>query len=90
MGYLFWGTLLSVENRIPTLWSTVATNAGSILLALALARWSGLGMLALILAPLLSGLLFLYWYWPVAGARSLGVALLPFMFSGPGPHSKTR
>ncbi len=90
MGYLFWGTLLSVENRIPTLWSTVATNAGSILLALALARWSGLGMLALILAPLLSGLLFLYWYWPVAGARSLGVSLLPFMFSGPGPHSKTR
>lgn len=83
MGYLFWGTLLSVENRIPTLWSTVATNAGSILLALTLTRWSSLGMLSLIVAPLVAGLVFLYWYWPLAGARSLGTHWLRFMVSKP-------
>ena len=81
--FIFWGTLLSVENRIPTLWATVATNVGCLALAFGLSRYTTLGMPALVLAPLLSGIVFNYWYWPLAGARMLGTRWWRFMFGGP-------
>jgi O-antigen/teichoic acid export membrane protein len=81
--YVFWGTLLAAENRVPTLWSTVATNIGGLVLAVALIEFTSLGLFSLVIAPLLSGSLFLYWYWPSAGARSLGMTWWRFMFSKP-------
>jgi len=87
MTFVFWGTLLSVENRIPTLWSTVVTNVASFGLAYGLSRFTDLGVWSLILAPLLSGAVFIYWYWPAMGARSLGTTWLRFMFR---PDSEAR
>jgi hypothetical protein len=86
MTYTFWGTLLSVENRIPTLWATVATNVGCLGLAFGLSRYTNLGVPALVLAPLLSGIVFNSWYWPLAGARMLRTSWWRFMFSGPEAH----
>ncbi|HEV2207603.1 MAG TPA: hypothetical protein VG167_02450 [Verrucomicrobiae bacterium] len=83
MTFIFWGTLLSYENRIPTLWPTVATNVASLGLALGLSRGTHLGVAALVLAPLISGLVFNSWYWALAGARSLGTTWLRFMFWPP-------
>ena len=84
MTYTFWGTLLSVENRIPTLWPTVITNVACLGLAFGLSRYTNLGVPALVLAPLLSGIVFNFWYWPLAGARMLRTTWWRFMFSGPG------
>jgi len=70
MRFSFWTTLLSTENRIPSLWPTVATNAFSF--ALFLGLWSRQpGIPALMVAPLIAGALFNYWYWAIAGARSI-------------------
>lgn len=70
MRFSFWTMLLSTENRIPSLWPTVATNVLSF--ALFFLFWSREpGIAALIFAPLAAGALFNYWYWGVAGARSI-------------------
>ena len=87
MGFNFWGTLLSYENRIPTLWPTVATNVASLGLALGVCHYTTMGVLGLVLAPLLSGIVFNYWYWPAAGAKSIGVSWLRFTFSLPPPRT---
>jgi hypothetical protein len=79
--FIFWGTLLTLENRIPTFWSNVVTNLCSLGLALLLVHHTRLGVAALVLAPFLSGLAFNYWYWPAAGARSLGTTWRQFAFS---------
>ncbi len=84
MQFAFWGTLLSLENRVPTLWPAVVTNVCSLALAFGLSKFTAMGISALVLAPLLTGLVFNLWYWPFAGARSLGTTWLRFMFSGPG------
>ncbi len=81
--FSFWTTLLSTENRIPSLWPTVATNIFALLLFVVLIRSTSLGFRALILAPLLAGCLFSYWYWPVAGAKNLQTRWLRFTFSRP-------
>ncbi len=86
--FSFWGTLLTLENRIPTLWPTVATNLTSLALALGFTHFSNLGVLGLILAPLLSGLVFNYWYWPLAGAKSLGTTLIRYMVTRPRPAGR--
>jgi O-antigen/teichoic acid export membrane protein len=83
MTYTFWGTLLSVENRIPTLWPAVITNVACLGLAFGLSRFTNLGVPALVLAPLVSGIVFNFWYWPLAGARMLRTTWWRFMFSGP-------
>ncbi len=83
MTYMFWGTLLSVENRIPTLWATVATNLACLVLAFGLSRYTSIGVPSLVLAPFLSGIVFNFWYWPMAGARMLRTTWWRFMFSGP-------
>ncbi len=83
--FVFWGSLLAVENRIPTLWSTVATNVAAILISGLLGYFTSMGVWALVVAPLLCGMLFIYWHWPRAGARSLGTTWVKFMFSRPAP-----
>lgn len=83
MQFSFWTTLLSTENRIPSLWPTVATNALTLIVVLALVHWTQLGAGALVLAPFLCSSLFSYWYWPIAGARSLRTTFLRFTFRKP-------
>ncbi|HWQ91461.1 MAG TPA: hypothetical protein VN673_07300, partial [Clostridia bacterium] len=88
MTFAFWGTLLSVENRIPTLWATVATNVASLVLALVFTYYTDVGVAGLILAPLITGLVFNYWYWPVVGAKSMGTSWWQFTFGKPQPTPK--
>ena len=85
--YGFWSTLLAVENKIPTLRSAVLTNVASLILAYGLCRWAGASMLALVVAPLVTGMVYLHWHWPRVGARSLETTWLRFMFSRPGAGS---
>ncbi|HVV70683.1 MAG TPA: hypothetical protein VHI52_04150, partial [Verrucomicrobiae bacterium] len=69
MQFTLWGTLLSTENRLPYLWPTVATNVLSLILSFSLIRFTSLGLGALVLGPLIAGLLFNYWFWPPYTAR---------------------
>ncbi len=78
---VFWTTLLSMENRIPSLWPVVTTNLATLLLLLVLVNATNLGLGALILAPLLTGSLFNYWYWLKAGAKSLQTSWWRFTFT---------
>lgn len=66
-----WTTLLTLENRIPSLWPTVISNLASLGVVLALLKWSSLEVGAFIVGPLAVFSLFNYWYWALAGARSL-------------------
>ena len=80
---IFWTTLLSMENRIPSLWSVVLTNLATLLLILVLVNTTQLGLSALVIAPLLTGMVFNYWFWAKVGARSLQTSWLSFAFSKP-------
>jgi hypothetical protein len=83
MQFSFWTYLLSTENRIPSLWATIITYTGAVPLVLALIHTTSLGLGGVVLGPLIAGSLFNYWYWPIAGARSLGTSLLRFACSKP-------
>ena len=83
MQFTLWTTLMSLGNRLPHLWPTVATNALSLALSLALIHFTPLGVGALVLGPLLAGSLFNYWYWQFYGARTLGTSLLKFLLRRP-------
>lgn len=78
-----WGTLISTENRLPYLWPSVAANIGSLVLALVLLYGTSLKEGAFVLAPLLVGLLFNYWHWPMEGAKSIRTSLTQFLFTRP-------
>jgi O-antigen/teichoic acid export membrane protein len=77
---VFWTTLLSLENRIPSLWPVVITTVAGLGLVVALVQFTSLGLASFVVAPLLAGSVFNYWYWPYAGARSLDTTWLRFMF----------
>ncbi|MDX1951809.1 MAG: hypothetical protein SFY81_06470 [Verrucomicrobiota bacterium] len=79
LNFSFWTVLLSLENRIPSLWPTVITNLCSFVLALLFVEFSQWGLLSIILAPLISGSLFNYWYFTWRGARSLGTTWFEFL-----------
>jgi len=81
--FLTWGTLIATENRLPYLWPAVAANIGSLILAVTLLYTTSLGVGALILAPLLAGLIFNYWHWPLEGAKSINASLGQFLFTRP-------
>jgi hypothetical protein len=80
---VFWTTLLSMENRIPSLWAVVTTNAAALVLVLLLVNFTHLHLGAFVLAPLLAGSLFNYWFWAKEGARSLQTTWLQFTFFRP-------
>ena len=81
MQFVLWTTLILAQNRTPFLWPVVASNVLSLTLSLTLIHFTSLGLGALVLAPLLAGSLFSYWYWPLYGARSLGTNLFRFLFA---------
>lgn len=79
--YAFWVFLIATDNRIPSLWPAVITNAAAALIATGLVFGTDLGLGALVLGPLLAGLAFNYWYWNLAGARDLGTTWWKFLRS---------
>jgi len=83
MNYSFWGTLISTENRTPFVWPIIVSNFASFLLVLLLLHTTGLGLRAVVLAPLLVGSLCNYWKWPREGARSIGTSWLRFLLRPP-------
>lgn len=90
MQFVMWGTLIATGNRLPLLWPTVATNVLSLALSLALVHFTTLGLGALVLGPLLAGLIFNYWYWPPFAARGIGTTLFHFIFFGPSVKNASR
>jgi Na+-driven multidrug efflux pump len=79
--YSIWGTLIFLENRMPYLWPVVIANAASIPLSLVLINTTQLGLAAFVVAPLVTGILYNYWRWPMEGAKSLRTNWFRFMFS---------
>jgi O-antigen/teichoic acid export membrane protein len=77
--FTFWGTLLSTENRVPYLLAAVVTQIVALLLFLLMSQVLGLDYAALVLAPLVAGLIFNYWFWALAGAQSAGTTLTRFL-----------
>lgn len=90
MQFTMWGTLIATGNRLSYLWPTVATNALSLVLSLALVHFTTLGLGALVLGPLLAGLIFNYWYWPPFAARGIGTTLFRFIFFRPASRDEIR
>jgi hypothetical protein len=85
MQFIVWGTLLFTENRLVYVWPTVATNVLSLALSFLFIRFTRLEIGALVLGPLVAGVLFNYWYWPFYAARTIGTSLLRFLATGPEP-----
>ena len=53
------------------------------MLSLVLVHCTALGLGALVLGPLLAGVLFNFWYWPAYAAKDIGTTLFHFLFLGP-------
>ena len=83
INYVFWTTLLTSENRIPSMWAAVATNLAALGLGFALVKATNLGLGSFVVAPLIANLAFNYWYWPRAGAKLLGESWFGYMFRKP-------
>ena len=69
-----WNTLISLGNRLPMLWASLATNAACFALNAGLLHLAGAQPGWLVLGPLLTGLAFNYWFWPRYGAHTLGLS----------------
>jgi O-antigen/teichoic acid export membrane protein len=81
--FTFWTTLLFMGNRTPFLWPTMISNVISLGLVLLLIHTFAWGVAALVLAPLLTGCAFGYWYWPSQGAGSLKTSWIRYTLSDP-------
>ncbi len=79
MNFSFWTTLISTENKMPFVFPTVVTNICSLGLALALVALTQLGLASLVVAPLLAGSAFNYWFWTIKGPKSIRTQFLEFM-----------
>lgn len=80
---IIWGTFLTTENRVPTLWPIVFTNAITVVLVTVLLETTSIQLGAFAIGPLIAGALFNYWYWPRVGPRDLGSTWLRYMFRPP-------
>ena len=87
MQFSLWTTLIATGNQLPHLWYTVATNVLSFSLSLSLVHFTGLGLGAFVLGPLVAGGLFNYWRWPFVAARGMETTLFYFLFRGPKNRS---
>ena len=83
MHYILWTTLISTENRIPSLWAAVITNIVSVIVSVVLMQLTDLGIGSFIAGPLICGLAVNFWFWPKTGAETLQTRWLPFMMKRP-------
>jgi hypothetical protein len=74
LNFSVWGMFFSTGNVVPSLWPTVATNIASLI--------TSLGLGGLVLGPLIAGCVFNYWYWPLAGAKTLHTSFWGFLKEG--------
>lgn len=86
--FAFWVFLIATDNRLPSLWPTVATHLASVALAVTLAATTNLGVGTVVLAPLIAGSLFNYWYWMLRGARELGTTWWRFVRTPKAPSDR--
>ena len=82
LNFSVWGMFFSTGNVVPSLWPTVATNIASLILSLSLIHFTSLGLGGLVLGPLIAGCVFNYWYWPLAGAKTLHTSFWGFLKEG--------
>jgi uncharacterized protein with PQ loop repeat len=80
MNYVFWGTLISTENRTPFTWPIIISNLISFILVLTLLKTTPLGLGALAVSPLLVNSLYNHWKWPREGARSIHTTWWRFLW----------
>ena len=76
---IFWTSLLGTENRVPWVWPTTCAHLVSVVLIVTNSHATSLGLGVFVLVPFLTNCLFNYWYWPIAGARSLGTSWIRFV-----------
>lgn len=85
MNFSFWTTLISTENRIPSVGPLVVTQLmvlGSVgVLVLGL----GWGLEAFVMMPLLLGGMFNYWWWARQGSRILRTTFWRFLLGKAAP-----
>lgn len=62
------------------MWPALLGTLAGLVLALGLIHFTALGLGALVVAPLLAGGVFNYWYWVGYGARFLGSTWPRFLF----------
>lgn len=76
-----WGMLIYTDNRVPYLRPLLLANGASLGLAIGLLHFTGLGLGALVLAPLLAGLVYNYWHWPRVGGGLLQTSWSRLIFT---------
>jgi O-antigen/teichoic acid export membrane protein len=76
-----WGMLIYTDNRVDYLRPLLLANLGALGLAVALLQFTGLGLGALVLAPLLAGAVFNYWHWPRVGGELLQTTWSRLLFA---------
>ncbi len=74
-----WNTMISLWNRLPMLWPTMATNAVALAINIILVQLPHAQPGWLVLGPFLAGAAFNYWFWPRYGSGLLGFHWLQFM-----------
>ncbi len=77
-------SLIATSNRTPFLRATVTSNCGSLIMVVILLQTTPLGLGALVIGPLVSGLVFNYWHWIAAAARDIGSSLVSLLFKFEG------
>lgn len=77
-----WNTLISMWNKLPMLWPTLATNAVGVGLNFLFVHLPDSHPGVLVLGPLLASAALNYWFWPGYGARTLNLTWFEFLRSG--------
>ncbi|MCC7376276.1 MAG: hypothetical protein IT581_16575 [Verrucomicrobiales bacterium] len=78
--FSFWTTLISTENRIPSVGPLVATQVTVLGTVVVLVLALGWGVEAFVVTPLLLGAIFNYWWWARQGSRILRTTFWRFFF----------
>jgi hypothetical protein len=79
MQFNLWTITAATENLIPSAWPATITNCCATLLAGALIFSTNTGVAGLVIAPMVTGIFFNYWYWPWKIPRTLGTSFFRLM-----------
>ncbi len=77
-----WGMLIATGNQVPMLRAMLFSTATSLAAAALLVNSTELGLNSFVLAPLVVGAAFNYWFWPAFGARGLGTGWAKVLIGG--------
>jgi hypothetical protein len=85
LNFSFWTTLISTENRIPSVGPLVVTQVVGLGTGVVLVLGFGWGVEAFVLTPLILGAGFNYWWWARQGSRILRTTFWRFLFGKGAP-----